>query len=98
MTLIRSQYALEDLPERAAIINVTAEVTAQKSADGWQVPGTVGAYRSDDLMSSYPGPWLLIYKGPVPPAYPDPTPAQPIIMNIDGPREPRPAYCRCDFR
>lgn len=87
VTLIRSQYALDDLPPTAVILNVIDDVAAQKGADGWQLPGRTGAYGTDDLMSAYPGPWQVLYKGHVPP----------ITVTIDNPR-PRPAYCRCDYR
>lgn len=87
VTLIRSQYALDDLPPTAVILNVIDDVAAQKGADGWELPGRTGTYGTDDLMSSYPGPWKLLSPG-----------STPIVLNIDGPREPRPAYCRCDIR
>lgn len=86
VTLIRSQYALDELPQTAVIINVIDGVAAQKGDDGWELPGRTGTYRTDDLMSSYPGPWQLLHTTPT------------IVLNMDGPREPRPAYCRCDFR
>lgn len=69
VTVIRSQYALDDLPPAAVILNVIDDVAAQKGADGWELPGRTGTYATDDLMTSYPGPWQLLHTGPVPPAY-----------------------------
>lgn len=70
MNLIRSAYAVDELPHRAVIVNVMSETPAQRIGDAWYIIGGAWPYTTATLMRDFPGPWLIAYTGPSPSQYP----------------------------